>query len=225
MIPNPFLNPVQGNSIGPPAGPVPDQQAFNQSMMAKARADAMRYQLKAQGIANQQGNVNQGASMLAPTISKFTASAVGGAGAAAASMLPPEAAGAASPSVAPAAGASLGSMFGQGLGVAAVGYGAYSANRNAEQDVAGLNAAINSGSLSPDQERAARQSSFNAGMVSEGIGGAGGVLGGSSFGPIGAVVGGLLGASGGARQAWESEPDNQSRFQALAQFQKDPFKK
>ena len=113
---------------------------------------------------------------------------------------------------------SLSSVAGPALGIAAAGYGAYQGNRQASHDLNVLHQQISSGDLTPEQVDAARQRSFNAGMVSFGLGSTGGLLGSG-------VLGALAGASGGARQAYGSYDNFPDAARAFANFVKDPFKK
>ena len=211
MIPNPFLQQV-GPQIdsGYNDQPEVDPQMAHYNSMLRAKELNTRLQIQQMIAGQQQSNLGrgmqlaatQGGRALATTISSSTAASLGA-------------------TAAPSAASTLGS----GLGLAAAGYGAYKSNVQAGQNIHGLNQAIGSGTLDPQEEAALRQRSFNAGLVNAGIGGVGGALAGSTFGPVGTVVGALAGGSGGIRQAWQSEPDNQSRLQAQIEFQRHPFRR
>lgn len=144
----------------------------------------------------------------------------------------PAAAPAATPAAAPAAqaGTSLLGNSGQILGAGAALYGGYKGIEGGLENISDLRRAIGTGDLSPQEEEAARQKTFNSGMVNMGIGSVGGALGGSSYGPIGAALGALVGGSGGALQATKSYggsegSDWQNTLRASLKFAKNPFKR
>jgi len=226
--------PQFGTDIGPPAGPQADDMTFQQAIQQRAREDAMKLRLRTMARGQQENSVGSligmGGKTLGTTISRGSLFAVAPAApAAAASSLPAEAAGSA---IAPAAGAAapstLSSIAGPAssvLGVAALGYGAYTGNVEAGDSIRALHEAIASGSLSKHDEEVARQKLFNAAMVKFGVGGVSGVLAGSEFGVPGMVVGGAIGGFGGAKQAYGAYDNPVDAVKAFATFQKNPFKR
>lgn len=119
---------------------------------------------------------------------------------------------------------SLLGVAGQGLGIAAAGYGAYAGFTGAQKSLDNLHTALSYG-LSPEHEAELRQATFRSGAQSAAVGGIAGGLSGSSYGPYGAVVGAALGGAPGAYQAWQSADSGGERFEAQKQFQRNPFRR
>lgn len=122
------------------------------------------------------------------------------------------------------AGPSLLGVAGQGLGIAALGYGAYSGFHSGQEAIRRLHEAQSYG-LSPEQEAKLRMDTFRSGAQSSVIGSVGGALGGSSYGPIGIAAGAALGGAPGAIQAWQSADSGGDRWEMQKQFQRNPFRR
>ncbi len=145
-----------------------------------------------------------------------------------------EAAGQTAPTGASAAGdgASLLGSLGKLLGVAGVGYSAYQGLQSGHETLHGLSQAeraFRNGELDQDAIDAQRDAAFRSGMIHMGLGGATGILGGASLGPIGAVAGGVAGGSGGALTATraynESDHPAEDTWKASLRFAANPFRK
>lgn len=103
------------------------------------------------------------------------------------------------------------------LSIAGGVYGGYEGLREASHFQGSLRDALANG-FSPEDEAAARQKEFNAGMVKAGIGSVLGAL-------TGDVAGGVAGASGGLIQSFKAERNFPDALHAFGQFVRNPLKR
>lgn len=204
MIPNPFIQQLEPLDAEPQ---VQQTDPFASDFNAALRARELSSRLAVKNmVANQQlSNASRGLGMAAVQGGKYLGTTLSGASA--------RAAGAVSLG---SDASTLSSIAAPALSTAAVGYGAYKSNEAANKNLHTLNDAVNSGSLNPDQEAAARQKVFNAGMVSFGLGSLGGALGGG-------IIGGAAGGAGGAKEAMGAYDNFPDAARAFGHFVKKPW--
>lgn len=115
-------------------------------------------------------------------------------------------------------------VAGQGLGLAALGYGTYSGFHSGAEAIRRLHEAQSYG-LSPEQESKLKMDTFRSGAQGSAVGALGGGLAGASYGPWGIAAGAALGGAPGAVQAWQSADDSGDRWEMQKQFQRNPFRR